>query len=126
MAEDCFVGALDLNLDGGDNAVFLKGGDGTGAALCDLFDPFGDPDCLSIRPGGRSIVVLVDPRPVTIITGPGMTTSSGVSVLTRSGPGGGNDFVDGNGPDVAVFNCFQDDILAEYTLVDFALVTSSI
>ena len=28
-------------------------------------------------------------------------------------PGGGNDFVDGNGPDVAGLNCFQDDILAE-------------
>ena len=38
------VWALELNLDGGDNMVFLKGGDGTGAAICDVIFGDADPD----------------------------------------------------------------------------------
>ena len=36
LTSDCFVWALDLQLGEGDNVVFLKGGDGTGFAICDV------------------------------------------------------------------------------------------
>ena len=122
LPEDCLLATLELNLDGGDNTVFLKGGDGTGAALCDLFDPFGDPLLFTYPFQVDTIFGPVDnPRPVTIITGPGNDNIVGSECSDTIQSGGGNDFVDGNGPDVADFNCFQDDILAEYTLGDFGI-----
>ena len=48
-----------------------------------------------------------------------MTTSSEAECTDFINPGTGNDFVDGNGPTVGNFDCFQDDILGEYGLSPF-------
>jgi Ca2+-binding RTX toxin-like protein len=103
----CFVWALDLQLDGGDNVVFLKGGDGTGFAICDLgFNIFSD--------GFDN-----NPFPVTISTGTGNDTIIGSECSDIIQPGGGNDFVDGNGPDFGEACAFQDDVLGEWSFIDF-------
>ena len=99
--------ALDLQLDGGDNVVFLKGGDGTGFAICDLG--------INIFSDGFDL----NPFPVEIVTGPGNDTIIGSECSDIIRPGGGNDFVDGNGPDFSEVCAFQDDILAEWSFLDF-------
>ena len=116
-----------FNLEGGDNVFSAKGGDGTGDT------PVGS--VLRVR-SGRSVLAsrrsscsarLRDPilGPEALIQGPlGLTITAGAGdddIIGGLGsdfinPGTGNDFVDGNGPTVGDFFCFQDDILAEYDL----------
>ena len=54
-----------------------------------------------------------------IVTGSGDDTIIGSECSDIIRPGGGNDFVDGNGPDVSQVCAFQDDILAEWSFLDF-------
>ena len=112
-AAGCFVWALDLQLDGGDNVVFLKGGDGTGFAICDLG--------INIFSDGFD----TNPFPVTISTGTGNDTIIGSECSDIIQPGGGNDFVDGNGPDISVACAFQDDVLGEWSFIDFHFAATS-
>ena len=97
---DCFVWALDLQLGEGDNVVFLKGGDGTGFAICDVvFHEL--PDVPNTFTDGFD----ENPFPVEIVTGSGDDTIIGSECSDIIRPGGGNDFVDGNGPDVSQSLC---------------------
>jgi Ca2+-binding RTX toxin-like protein len=118
-AEDCLLTFLELNLDGGDNVVFLKGGDGTGAALCDLgFSPF-TLGGVQFQPVTGLPFYAANPVPVAIITGGGNDTIIGSECSDLIQPGGGNDFVDGNGPDVSQACAFQDDILGVWGFFPF-------
>ena len=54
-----------------------------------------------------------------IVTGSGDDTIIGSECSDIIRPGGGNDFVDGNGPDVSIACAFQDDILGEWSFLDF-------
>ena len=55
------------------------------------------------------------PLGLTITSGAGDDDITGGLGSDFINPGTGNDFVDGNGPTVGDFFCFQDDILAEYS-----------
>ena len=119
-----FLATATFNLGGGDNVFSAKGGDGTGDTPVGSYCVFD----IIIGPGVTPVVFLCStPPPVfdVLLQGPlGLTITSGAGDDDITGglgsdfinPGTGNDFVDGNGPTVGDFFCFQDDILAEYTL----------
>ena len=113
-----------FNLGGGDNVFSAKGGDGTGdtpvGSYC-VFDVGVGPDvitpllALCSTPPVGSEGILQGPLGLTITSGAGDDDITGGLGSDFINPGTGNDFVDGNGPTVGDFFCFQDDILAEYT-----------
>ncbi len=108
VVSGCFIDSLELDLGLGDNVVFLKGGDGTGFATLRSVGPRTLPDGF-----------VTSPVPVGIFTGSGNDTIIGSECSDFIQPGGGNDFVDGNGPDISIACAIQDDILATWGFFPF-------
>jgi Ca2+-binding RTX toxin-like protein len=118
-----------FNLEGGDNVFSAKGGDGTGDSPVGSYCTYDLTPLILTDPLLVQLCTLPPPPfPAVLVQGPlGLVINAGAGDDDITGglgsdiinPGTGNDFVDGNGPTVGNFNCFQDDILGEYGLSPF-------